>query len=111
MNIPCVCVCVCVCVYVYKHGFPSDISSWLKYAVVKTLHKNGNKHELSNYRPISLLTAFSKIFEKVIYNRLHKHLEIHNILANEQSGFRPDHSTEQAAFTLINCILNAMNNN
>jgi len=34
----------------------------LKYAVVKPLHKKGNKHELSNYRPISLLTAFSKIF-------------------------------------------------
>ena len=87
--------------------FPSR----LKYAVVKPLHKKGNKHELSNYRPISLLTAFSKIFEKVIYNRLYKHLEVNNILSNGQFGFRPDHSTEQAAFTLINCILNAMNNN
>ena len=78
----------------------------LKYVVVKPLHKKGNKHELSNYRPTSLLTAFSKIFEKVIYNRLHKHLELNNILSNGQFGFRPDHSTEQAAFTLINCILN-----
>jgi hypothetical protein len=83
----------------------------LKYAVIKPLYKNGNKHELSNYRPISLLTAFSKIFEKVMYNRLYKHLEVNNILAKEQFGFRPNHSTEQAAFTLINCILNAMNNN
>jgi len=38
-------------------------------------------------------------------------LEVNNILSNEQFGFRPDHSTEQAAFTLINCILNAMKNN
>jgi hypothetical protein len=68
----------------------------LKYVILKPLHKNGNKHEESNYRPISLLIAFSKIFEKVIYNRLHKHLEVNNILAYEQFGFRPNHSTEHA---------------
>ena len=38
-------------------------------------------------------------------------MEVNNILSKGQFGFRPDHSTEQAAFTLINCILNAMNNN
>jgi len=38
----------------------------LKYAVVKPIFKRGNKQEISNYRPISLLTSFSKIIEKLI---------------------------------------------
>jgi len=45
----------------------------LKYAVVKTIFKKGNKQEISNYRPISLLTSFSKIIENA---RLHAHIDI-----------------------------------
>jgi hypothetical protein len=59
----------------------------LKYAEVKPLLKNGDKTDPSNYRPISLLTSFSKIFEKIIYRRLYKHICENNILANEQFGF------------------------
>jgi len=82
----------------------------LKYAIVKPIYKKGSKQDISNYRPISSLTSFSKVFEKIIYNRLYTHLEINNILVQEQFGFRMKHSTEQAAFSLINCILTAMNN-
>ena len=60
---------------------------------------------------ISLLTSFSKIIEKLIYARLHAHIDMNNILVQEQYGFRTHSSTEQAAFTLINSILTAMNNN
>jgi hypothetical protein len=42
----------------------------LKYAIVKPVHKNGDKTSLANYRPISLLTSFSKVVERVMYNRL-----------------------------------------
>ena len=66
---------------------------------------------MSNYRPISLLTSFSKIFEKVIYNRIQKHITVNNILADEQYGFRNNSSTESASFNLINNILDALNNN
>ena len=50
------------------------------------------------------------MFEKIIYNRLYTHLEMNSILVQEQFGFRTQHSTEQAAFSLINRILTAMNN-
>jgi len=83
----------------------------VKYAVVKPIFKKGNKHKISNYRPISLLISFSKIIEKFIYARLHAHIDMNNILVQEQYGFWTHPSTEQAAFTLINSILTAMNNN
>jgi hypothetical protein len=50
--------------------------------------KSGDKLDISNYRPISLLPAFSKVFEKVIYSRLCQLLTQNKILANDQYGFR-----------------------
>ena len=41
-----------------------------KYAVVKPLLKKGDRKNVANYRPISLLTSFSNVFEKIIYDRL-----------------------------------------
>ena len=62
--------------------------TWLKYSQINPIFKKGNKTEMSNYIPISLLTSFSKVFEKVIYKRLHYHIKNNNILAKEQYGFR-----------------------
>lgn len=42
----------------------------LKIAIIKPLHKKGNAEEAQNYRPISLLSVFSKIIEKIMYSRL-----------------------------------------
>jgi hypothetical protein len=77
----------------------------LKYAIFRPILKKGDKLETSNYRPISLLTSFSKIIEKLIYNRLLLHLDKNNMLANEKFGFRPHASTEQASYSMINGIL------
>jgi hypothetical protein len=82
----------------------------MKYSVVKPLLKKGDKSNMSNYRPISLLTSFSKILEKIIYIRLYKHLITHNILAKEQYGFRENSSTQKAIFNLLKDITNAVNN-
>jgi len=82
----------------------------LKYSQIIPIFKKGNKSEMSNYRPISLLTSFSKIFE-VTYYRIQKHITVNNILADEQYGFRNNSSTESASFNLINNILDALNNN
>jgi len=72
---------------------------------VKPLYREGDKTGVSNYRPISLLTSFSKINEKIIYKRLYCHLNKNNILVNEQFGFREKLSTEMATFTLFNKVL------
>jgi hypothetical protein len=84
--------------------------SRLKYAMVKPLLKKGDKENTANYRPISLLTSFSKVFERIIFDRLLKHIETNNILAVEQFGFRTSSSTVKASYKLTDEILNALNN-
>jgi hypothetical protein len=54
----------------------------LKFSLIKPIYKSEDKSSPSNYRPISLLPAFSKIFEKVIYTRLLDHLN-NNAILNE----------------------------
>lgn len=80
----------------------------LKYSEVKPLYKKGDKSEISNYRPISLLPTFSKIIEKIMYKRLYAHLNNNNILAMEQFGFRKESSTEMATFNLLDNILTSL---
>jgi len=60
----------------------------LKYSEVKPLFKSGNASDLVNYRPVSLLTSFSKIIEKLIYQKFYHFFEQQNILVKEQHGFR-----------------------
>jgi hypothetical protein len=57
----------------------------------------------TNYRPISLLTSFSKIIEKLLYNRYHYFTQ-YKLFAREQHGFRQNNSTDTAAFSLLNII-------
>ena len=63
-----------------------------------------------NYRPISLFTAISKIFECVVFNQLYDHLTKHNLLVVVQYGFRKRHSTENAALELVDIISNVLDN-
>jgi hypothetical protein len=62
----------------------------------------GDRENMANYRPVSLLTSFSKVFEKIIYIRLLQHTNINNILVEEQFEFRPATSTDKASYRLIN---------
>jgi retron-type reverse transcriptase len=68
------------------------------------------KRNSSNYRPISLLTSFSKVFEKTIYFRLTEYLLNNKIHSESQYGFRKGLATENAIFKLIKEILNSQNN-
>ena len=58
-----------------------------------------------------MLTSFTKVIEKLIYARLLDHITTNSILVNEQYRFKTRYSTKQTSFSLINNILNAMNNN
>ena len=80
----------------------------LKHAIVKPLFKNSNKSIPSNYRPISLLTSFSKVFEKVMYSRLINYFNSNNIITPSQFGFRKGMSMDMATFKLILEILEAL---
>ena len=94
-----------ICNATLNHGLFPDR---LKYASVIPIHKKGDLQKINNYRPISLLTIFSKVFEKMIYAKLYEHLRVNNILTPNQFGFRTDYSTEQAIFSLINNVLEAI---
>ena len=99
-----------LCYICNKSMLSGIFPSRLKYATVKPLLKKGNKENVANYRPISLLTSFSKVFEKLIYDRLLNHIQTNNILCAEQFGFRVSLSTEKASYKQIDDILNALNN-
>ena len=83
----------------------------MKTAKVCPILKSGPKNEFSNYRPISVLNSFSKIFEKVITKRLASFLELHNILSASQYGFRKKHSTYMAIMNFYDRVSNAIDNN
>lgn len=78
----------------------------MKCAKVFALHKGGQKNQIDNYRPISLLVVFSKILEKAMNNRLKNFFERDKILYNRQFGFRQGHSTTHAIQQLVGDILN-----
>ena len=78
--------------------------SKLKHAKVVPIYKGEDKTDPSNYRPISLLSVFNRIFEKTMYRRLMAYLEINDILCDSQYGFREKHSTEHALIDILNQI-------
>ena len=76
----------------------------LKIARVIPLYKSGEQDIFTNYRPVSVLPAFSKILERVMYNRVLKFLNKNNILSDNQYGFRKHHSTSYALTCLYDKI-------
>ena len=80
--------------------FPSD----MKVAKILPLHKGDSVLIPGNYRPISLLPIFSKIFERLIYNRLIEFITHNNILSELQFGFQKNKSTEQAVTSILSAL-------
>ena len=77
----------------------------LKTPKVVLVFKSGDESKPGNYRPISLLSIFIRIFEKLVYERLIKFVNKHNILYSSQYGFRSRHSTQHATLEILNDIL------
>jgi hypothetical protein len=73
----------------------------LKIALVTPIFKANENNEFKNYRPISVLTCFSKLLEKLMYKRLISHIEKNKILTQNQYGFRENRSTELAIIELV----------
>lgn len=80
----------------------------LKTARVKPLFKKGDRFDMNNYRPISLLSSLSKIFEKLILHQLTEYFETNNLLYKSQYGFRKHHSTDHAALELVDRLYTDM---
>lgn len=78
------------------------VPSQLKMAKVIPVFKSSEPDLLKNYRPISLLPAFSKIFEKIMFTKIMSFLNSHNILYKHQYGFRSKHSTIHPLIHLLN---------
>ena len=72
--------------------FPDD---W-KLAKVTPIFKQGDRNDMNNYCPISVISAVAKVFERIVYNQLSSYLSENNILSQYQSGFRSFHSTVTA---------------
>ena len=90
-----------LCVFV-KFSFENGIfPDACKIAKIVAIHKNGNKSNPSNYRPISILTCFSKIFEGMLYKRLVCFFDKHKILIPEQYGFRKNIFTSHALLDIV----------
>ena len=80
----------------------------LKIAKVIPLFKADDMNIFTNYRPISILSVFSKVFERVFYNRLYDFLNNEKILYDKQFGFRTKYSTEMALILLTDRISSAL---
>lgn len=81
--------------------FPDD----LKIAKVLPIYKKDDDTLFDNYRPISLLPAISKLFERIVYNQLYNYFVLNKLLYYSQHGFRKLHSTETATLEFVDKII------
>lgn len=94
-----------ICNQSFKTGiFPNK----MKTAKIIPIFKSGDKYQFTNYRPISLLSQFSKILEKLFVARLDNFIEKHHLLSNHQYGFRANRSTSMAVMELVEKISTAI---
>ena len=76
----------------------------LKHAKIIPVFKNEDESDPNNYRPISLLSVFNRIFEKLMYKRLKSFIDKYDILSKSQYGFRENCSTQHALIDIVNKI-------
>ena len=89
-----------------KGEYPSE---WKKANVVP-VHKKGDKQLLKNYRPISLLPIFGKIFERIIYNNIFEYLTTNKLISDNQSGFKPGDSCINQLLSITHEIYHSLDN-
>ena len=86
-----------------KNGvFPDE----LKLAEVIPLFKKADPFDKSNYRPVSLLSHMSQVFERIIYNQINEYIEL--FLSNLLTGFRKNHNTQHSLFKMLESFKEAL---
>ena len=85
--------------------------SKLKQAKAIPVFKSEDPTDPRNYRPISLLSVFNRIFEKLMYKRLKSFINSNVILFSGQYGFRDNYSTQHAVFDIVNAIQENVDHN
>ena len=74
------------------------------------MFKGGDKKVFTNYRPVSVLPVYSKILQRLMYNRVIKFINKHDILYTYQFGFKKGHSTYMPLTIIIDKIVEALEN-
>lgn len=96
--------------YIYNLSFQTGrFPNKMKVAKVIPVYKSRDKHQFTNYRPVSLLPQFSKILERGFNNRLDKFIDKYKLLSDSQYGFRTNRSTTLALTEFIEEITNSIN--
>ena len=93
---------------IFNNFASCGLPDMLKTARVIPLLKKGDKKEITNYRPISNLSVFSKVYERCLLKRIES--EIPGYDGEHQHGFKMEHSTEMALLTLQSYIAEALDN-
>lgn len=101
---------LCLAEIINKSVILGQFPNRLKTAMIVPIFKKGRTDDIKNYRPISLLSIFSKIIEKVVAARITNFLDTFNILSSSQHGFRSKFSTETAVTKLTQLIKQNMDN-
>src|SRR6266516_301111 len=92
-----------------NHSFSKGIfPDALKISKITPILKTGAKSLLSNYRPISLLNSFSKVYEKIFLIKLNSFLSKHNIIYEGQYGFQKNKSTQHALISFVDTVTEAL---
>jgi hypothetical protein len=86
------------------------VTDGLKLARIIPVHKKGDKQLVTNYRPISLLSVYHKILEKLMRSMLRSFVKINHSLYDFQFGFRANHSTSLVLVEVIENIYNHLDN-
>ena len=80
----------------------------LKFAKIRPICKKKDPRIFENYRPISLLPAISKVFEKIVHKQVYHYFVTNKLFFSSQYGYRQSHSTEHASLELVDRIYTAL---
>ena len=75
------------------------------------IHKKDSRRVINNYRPISLLPLFAKIFENILFLKMYHHFTSNNLITKNQSGFRPNDSVTNQLICLVDSINSSLDIN